>query len=87
MFFERPDNRILRFSDEVHFGWGAQHQLCINYVYASPDSNIASILYVLTGLLAGRFKKHPKIKYPHWDDHTTTELILEGWGLVSQNFY
>ena len=24
-------------------------------------------------------------KYPHWDDHTTNGLILERWGLVSQN--
>lgn len=25
-------------------------------------------------------------KYPHWNDSTTQELILEGWGLVSQEF-
>jgi len=25
-------------------------------------------------------------KYPHWDDSTTQELIVEGWGLVSQKF-
>ena len=25
-------------------------------------------------------------KYPHWDDATTKELILEGWGQVSQDF-
>jgi hypothetical protein len=25
-------------------------------------------------------------KYPHWDDSTTKELILEGWGRVSQDF-
>ncbi len=30
-------------------------------------------------------KQHLK-KYPHWDDHTIKKLILEGWGLVSQNF-
>lgn len=25
-------------------------------------------------------------KYPHWDDNTTKELILEGWAKVSQEF-
>ncbi len=25
-------------------------------------------------------------KYPHWDDQTTKELILEGWAEVSQSF-
>ena len=25
-------------------------------------------------------------KYPHWDDRTTKELILEGWAQVSQDF-
>ena len=30
-------------------------------------------------------KQHLK-KYPHWDDHTTKKLIVEGWNLVSQHF-
>lgn len=30
-------------------------------------------------------KQHLK-KFPHWDDRTTEELIVEGWDLVSQRF-
>ena len=30
-------------------------------------------------------KQHLK-KYPHWDDRTTKELIVEGWDLISQHF-
>lgn len=30
-------------------------------------------------------KQHLK-KYPHWDDATTKELIVEGWSGVSQSF-
>ena len=32
------------------------------------------------------FSKQHLRKFPHWDDATTKELIVEGWGRVSQAF-
>lgn len=35
--------------------------------------------------IAGKPPKHLS-KDPHWDGHTTKELIFEGWDRVSQDF-
>ena len=47
-------------------------------------STILTVLRLLI-CLPLRIKQHLR-KYPHWDDVTTKELILEGWSHVSQKY-
>jgi hypothetical protein len=57
--------------------WKDKHGLKYYFnVAGSPDLNIAENCW--------QAPKQYVRKFPHWDDSTTTELIIEGWDSVAQ---
>ena len=59
--------------------WKAEHDL--KHYFNCPQSSDLSIIEN-----AWQPAKQHVRKFPHWDDNSLKELIIEGWGPVSQDF-
>lgn len=65
--------------DDIVKAWKTRH--CLKHYFnaaASPDLSPIENCWQPT-------KQHLK-KYPHWDESTTKQLILDGWDTVTQSF-
>lgn len=87
-WLDEKDNFVLKEDDDSGHGtgkrnkvktWKEKHGLKIYFnCPQSPDLSVIENCWQPA-------KQHVR-KFPHWDDSSLRELIIEGWGRVSQEF-
>lgn len=88
-WLKRGDNFALEEDGDSGHGTGKNRNICrvwkeenhLDYFFncaQSPDLSPIENCWMIP-------KQHVR-KVPHWDDETTKELIIEGWGQVSQEY-